>query len=516
MVVSFPFTGSLTPLVFISWVPLLLVEDSISRANYRSRKVFAHAYSTFFIYNLGTTFWVYFASGGGSILAFFLNTLLMAVVFYTFHITKKYVGSKEGYIALVIYWISFEYFHYNWPSSWPWLSLGNSFSIVPSWVQWYSYSGVLGGSLWVLIINLLVFRIYQNVLFNKETWRIQTPIIALAVLIFMVPMTISLSMYFSYEEKGRTFEVVAVQPNVDPYNEKFDTGVVGQLNKIFDLAEEKVTDSTDLIIAPETAISQAFVEEEFDRTASWSVIKQRKAKLDNVPLYIGASTWKYFDHRRSAATYKSNFEEIYYESYNTSLLIDSANNLEFVHKSKLVPGVETIPFADQFPFLKDWAIDLGDGASGMLGVEKEPKVFHMKGCTFAPVVCYESIFGEFVSRQVKKGAQLICVITNDGWWRDTPGYKQHMSFARLRAIENRRSVVRSANTGTSCFINQRGDVSQATDWWVPAVISGSVNLNDELSFYSNYGNVLGRSFSFVTFLLLLFTFVRRFKKKFGN
>ena len=124
------------------------------------------------------------------------------------------------------------------------------------------------------------------------------------------------------------------------------------------------------------------------------------------------------------------------------------------------------------------------------------------------------IYGEWVAQQCRSGADLIAIITNDGWWKDTPGYKQHVSFASLRAIENRRSIVRSANTGTSCFVNQRGDILQATNWWVEDAIRGNVQLNKEQTFYTKYGNVLGRSFSFASILILLFAFVKRFKKKY--
>ena len=83
------------------------------------------------------------------------------------------------------------------------------------------------------------------------------------------------------------------------------------------------------------------------------------------------------------------------------------------------------------------------------------------------------------------------IITNDGWWDDTPGYRQHQAYARLRAIEFRRSVARSANTGISCFINQRGEVQQATNWWVPTAIRQKINYNSELTFYARHGDFLG-------------------------
>lgn len=447
-------------------------------------------------------------------MAFIANTLIMALTFQLFHLTKKHVGKKEGYLSLPIYWISFEFLHYHWEASWTWLTIGNTFSAVPSWVQWYEYSGVLGGTLWVLLINLLVFRIYQNVIFKGETWRIQTPLVWLAAITFVVPMSISLTTYFSYTEKVNPVEIVIVQPNIDPYNEKFVSDVNNQVEKVMDLAKSKTTPTTDLVLAPETAISMGFEEKNFPAYTFHDIILEAKSEMFDVPICIGASTWKQFDKRRSRASFEVDGVPGFIESYNTSLLISENNQFYFIHKSKLVPGVEAIPFSNWFPYLEELAVDL-EGASGTLGIESEPKIFQTKKFKFAPVVCYESIYGGWVAAQCKRGAELICISTNDGWWKDTPGYKQHMSFARLRAIENRRSVARSANTGTSGFINQRGDVIAASDWWVPDALKKTVNLNNEQTFYMIYGDVLGRSLSFVSALLVLFTFVRRFKKRFS-
>lgn len=519
MVLSFPYTGSLTPLVFVSWIPLLLVEDSIHRNGYRPRKLFIHAYLTFFIYNIGTTWWVYYASAEGSIMAFVLNSLIMAIVFQLFHFTKRSLGRKEGYIALIIYWISFEYFHYNWESSWPWLTLGNTFSIRPTWIQWYDYTGALGGSMWILIINLMVFRIISNIYVLKETRRIQTPLFYVLGFFLFTPLIISITRYFTIEEKGNDYNVVAVQPNIDPYNEKFASDVFSQLDKLVDLAAKKVTDSTDLIVAPETAISMSFDENDLDRAYSYantvkSYFIAQGNKLHHKPICIGASTHRFFDKKNSYASFYLDNHGRYVENYNTSVLIDSSN-FAFIHKSKLVPGVEKIPFASSLPFLEDLSIDLG-GTTGTLGIEKEPMIFGLKDVWFAPVICYESAFGEFVSQQCRKGAEFICIITNDGWWKDTPGYKQHASFARLRAIENRRYVVRAANTGTSCFVNQRGDLLSATEWWVPDVISGTIKRNQEQTFYTRFGDFFGRSFSFVAVLLFLYSIVKRFKRYFSK
>ncbi len=521
MVLCFPFTGSITPLVFVAWIPLLFVESFISRQNYRSGKVFIHAYLAFFIYNIGTTWWVWNASQGGSLLAFLFNTLLMAITFYAFHLTKKYVGNKEGIIALVLYWIGFEYFHYDWESSWPWLTFGNVFSIHPSWIQWYSVSGALGGTFWVLVINLLLFRTVENVFLKKETWRIQTPLFYLAGAALIIPLTISLITYYNYEEKNDPIEAVLIQPNLDPNqpdektpSQKFGSNPLQQSLVMLQQAEELVTPKTDLILAPETAYWSELEEENIKSEQLYGLLTSAQSSLNNADILWGVSSSRVFD-KKSFVTQTPIGDGRFKESYNASLLITSDGEPSFIRKSKLVPGVEKVPFANVFPFMSDWAISM-DGTQVGYGVEGAPKIFTTEKFKLAPVICYESIFGGFVAEQCNLGAEVICIITNDGWWRDTPGYKQHASFASLRAIENRRSVLRSANTGTTCVINQRGDITQATKWMETTAIKATVNLNRNSTVYSEYGDVLGRSFGFVSIFLLLFTFVRRFKKLFSK
>lgn len=511
MVVSFPFTGSLFPLVFLAWVPLLLVESHIASTQMRSGKVFIHAYLTFLVYNIGTTWWIWNASPGGAVFAFVLNALLMALVFQLFHFAKKYMGNKEGYIALLFFWIAFEYLHYHWELSWPWLNLGNTFSRVPMLVQWYSYLGVLGGSLWILVVNLSIFKLIENVFVRKEAWRIQTPWIWGILIFIFLPISVSLIQYASYEELGKDTEIVVTQPNIDPYNDKFSGSIHEQLNEICDLADQKATDKTAFVLAPETALPFTFYEEEVERIIYYPYLVERKAKWPNASLLIGASTKRFFKHKFSRASKKIYGGPGYEEYYNSSMLINEYDRPSFVHKSKLVLGVEKVPFSNWFPFLEQFSINNG-GTSGTLGIEDESQVLKSNGIKFAPVVCYESIYGEFITEQCRKGAELIFIITNDGWWGDTPGYKQHMAMARLRAVENRKSVARSANTGTSCFINQRGDVLEQTPWWKRASLKATLKRNSYKTFFTQWGDVLGRIAGFISVLLVFLSFVKRFKK----
>src|SRR5207253_1586153 len=151
---------------------------------------------------------------------------------------------------------------------------------------------------------------------------------------------------------------------------------------------------------------------------------------------------------------------------------------------------EKMPYPRIFGFLEKYAISLG-GSSGSLGVENDRTVFQAQDKTIiATAICYESVYGGFLSRDMQQGAQLLFIITNDGWWANTPGYRQHMQYARLRAIEFRKSVARSANTGISCFINQRGDVLKKTEWWKPDAISEVLLKNKIKTFYARHGDYL--------------------------
>jgi apolipoprotein N-acyltransferase len=178
--------------------------------------------------------------------------------------------------------------------------------------------------------------------------------------------------------------------------------------------------------------------------------------------------------------------------------------VQFYHKTKLVPGAESLPFGDALSFLKPAFEHLG-GATGSYAGQKSPSVFYSQsGIGVTPVICYESIWGEWVAQSVRKGSQFIAVITNDGWWENTSGKDQHLEYAKLRAIETRRWVCRSANTGISAFINQRGDIVKQTKWWTRTAIKQDINLNSDLTFYVKYGDYIPKAICLVVFALLVF------------
>lgn len=493
--------------LFIGWVPFLLLEHEIATSTKprKSRRFFKYAYLTFFLWNLFTTYWVSYSTVPGGIAALVFNALFMSVPAMAFFWTKRAAGPKLGYLSLPVYWIAYEQFHLNWDLSWPWLVLGNGFASVPSWVQWYEYTGFLGGSAWIWLVNLLVFFAWQAPAKVRNQWV--APLVAI-----IIPLALSFWMGSQYQEKGEAAEVVVVQPNVDPYREKFEEGegyipFPQQLNNLIQLSEKQITPNTKFVVWPETSISNGVNwEETFESNPLRGLLQEFLQRHPGLELISGITTaQRYPDSTQKSETARFHPEVGYYDLFNAGLHLQPSGQFEFYHKSKLVPGVEKLPYPAVFKFLGPLAIDLG-GTVGGMGSQPERAVFrHAQNPQLgaAPVICYESIYGEYVSDYIRKGASAIFIFTNDGWWSDSPGHKQHLQYATLRAIETRRDVARSANTGISAFINQKGEITQRSGWWVPDALRGQVRFNQEQTFYTRYGEFIGHGTQWLSLVLVV-------------
>lgn len=508
---SWPAIGNQSYLIFFAWIPLLFLEKDLSKhlSRWRSLWIFGYSYFAFFVFNILTTWWIYYASDWGMAMAVICNSLFMATTFWLFHLCKKWIGEKQGYWGLIILWIGFEYLHLNWELSWTWLTMGNVFANDPEWIQWYEYTGVLGGSLLILFVNLMLFRSLNSFLAKKSR-----PFSAaiLAVIVLVVLFSTSYSTYHSYTQEGEAIEVVAIQPNIDPYNEKFH-GIPEseQIDRMVRLSLDQTNDKTRVILWPETAFPTPCWEHEFDYLYGVEEIRKIIREYPDVRVITGLlSTRLILEEKDLSPTSKKFRHGVgWYDNYNTAIEVEKDQEVELHHKSKLVLGVEKVPFLKHFPIMKRLSINLG-GSSGGYGEDGSPTVFfnNQDEQGIGPIICYESIYGEYVTEYVRKGAELLVIITNDGWWDDTPGYKQHLAYARLRAIETRRAIGRSANTGISGFINQRGDVFNTTDWWVVDSVSGALHFNDKITFYVQYGDYIGRTVGFLAPLFLLLAFVK--------
>jgi len=504
--------------LIVAFLPLLFVENYfyVNRNRLRSINLFLYSYLTFFTWNILSTWWIINATVAGMISAIIFNSLFMAIVFWLYHISKIKFGTKTGAFSLVFLWISFEYLHLNWELSWSWLNLGNGLAKNVRLIQWYEYTGILGGTFWIIACNIMLISSINNYQLNRlysGFWRK----LIITSLIIICPIIISLSIYYLYEEQHNPHQIVVIQPNIDPYNEKFN-GMPGeeQLKILLDLALQNADSNTEYIVGPETAIPTVIWENDIPYSNGYKSIHRFLSGFPDVKFVLGLSSGKVYRENETHSLTARKFEnaQIYYDLYNTAIQIDTGSSFQLYHKSKLVLGVEKMPFKKVLGFLDKFAADLG-GTTGSLGIQDQRTVFNSghDSIKIGTLICYESIFGEYVTEYVKNGADYLFVITNDGWWGDTPGYRQHLHYSQLRAVETRRSIARSANTGISCFIDQKGELIQPTHWWTRTAIKSSINANDKLTFYTRYGDYLGRISVIILGITLIYCTIFFFKNK---
>ena len=504
-----PFT---TPLLLIALVPLFIALDKISKTDLKKQgnRIFLTAGLTFLIWNSASIYWVYNAISAynGAIVAipvslipFGLGALLMTFAFWLYYRLGKYVNKKIAYLGLISFYIALEYLQQTWDLAFPWMTLGNGLAGMHQLAQWYEYTGIYGGSLWILASNILAFEAYKK--FKTQTGYLKFRTAGTWALVVVIPVIISLTKYFTATQKGTPSNVVVVQPNIDPYLKLTDITPAEQIKILTHLSDSIAQPNTEYFIWPETAIPNYADEDHIRSTPDFITLQNFLSKYKNGTLITGIESVKVYADKKTITAKYDDRQGFYFDNFNAAMQVENSPNVQFYHKSKLVPGVEKMPFPKVFSFLDGVFAQLGGTVGGWGWQEKPSVLYAQSGIGVAPVVCYESLWGDWIGQQVKDGAQFIAIITNDGWWGNTSGKDQHQMYAKLRAIETRRDIARSANTGISCFINQRGDATQSTKWWTRTALKGDINLNDEITFYVKSGDIIAKVLSLLAVLLTL-------------
>lgn len=502
-----------------AFIPLLCADAFATEL--KAKHFWTFPFLTFLLWNTATTFWVCNATMGGGIAAIVVNALIMTLIWGLFRLSKKNFHGALPYIFLALSWIAWERLYFSLDISWPWLTLGNAFAGSTRMIQWYEYTGTLGGSLWIWAVNLGFFGLIATG--SDGYWGIKGHAAMMGALLGVTvilagPMVFSKYLYDNYEEKSEgSIDVLIGQPNFDPYL-KFEAMTqaeqTGKMLKMFRDAAPEDSNAAILFIAPETFTSDIILNKP-EESATLQAIRSFLGGYGKSEMLFGASTYELFDTHAAPSILARPMGNGWEISHNSALMADAAGKLEIFHKSRLVVATELTPYPKLFVPLDDW-LSKKLGVSGLMGRcvgQDEISLLHFGNVPIGCAVCYESVYGEYCTGYVRKGAKALAVITNDAWWGNTPGYRQHLSYSRLRAIELRRDIARCGNTGISCFIDQRGDITSSTEWWQPAVLWNEIDLNSEETFFSRFGDITGRACTYLFLLLLLFCVVKLFTKR---
>ncbi|MDR1726194.1 MAG: apolipoprotein N-acyltransferase [Bacteroidales bacterium] len=504
--------------ILFAFIPLLLWENKIlskntyQHRNYSSSHIFLYSFISFAIFNLARGWWVAMSVWFAILLPVF-NATLMALVFTIYHYFRKAFSNKKKTILFFpLIWIMFENIHQSWDLNFPWFNLGNAFADMPAMVQWYEWLGASGGSLWILMVNTLlaitVISIHRNEMYLKY--------ILISGSVLFIPIITSLIMYWNYKPNTEyPVNVVILQPNLDPYHEQYRLTADSVCSLILNMAEKEADSATDYVIAPESCLQEFGNEDELQNIPTIKRIMAFNDAYPKLNWIAGMSSYKPLHGIKTDAARKKIVKDFngdiidtfYYECSNIAVQIGKMtqeNAITYRRKSYLTPTVEKMPFRKIFPFLESLSLDLG-GTVGTLATDSKIRCFQNTntGLTNGTLICYESVCGDLVRKFSLKGNDILFVITNDGWWGNTQGYRQHKSLSRLRAIENRRYICRSANTGVSCVIAPNGDILQQTPYWEQATLKAQVYAQKDKTFYAKHGAMVYRIVNIV-FLISLF------------
>ncbi len=504
----------------VGFVPLLFLIDKLE--NYK--QLFRYSYLAFFVFNLFTLYWV----GGwskeadpflmvGCILLILVHPLLFFLPMWFYMFVKRNVGSNFHLFVFPFVFVLFEYFRSTTELAFPWLTLGNTQTYFLEKIQFVEFTGVYGLSFVILVVNVLFYLAIKKFFEERKIFsKSSLKYFALAVLIYVLPDFYGVYVLKNEKSFDKEIKVGLIQPDINPWL-KWEGTLADQINLYLGVTKKIVEENPDveLVVYPETAITYYLLLSPYRYYLNWF-----KSEIDRLKIAVltGFPDAKFYDDASKAPPSSHLIKETgqRYDAFNAmGLFVPNFDKIQKYAKIILVPFGERLPYADTFHFLIEplqWGVGISNWAKG-----RDTTVFEMKTrkgevIKFSGVVCYESIYPSFVREFVKRGAQFLVVITNDSWYGNTSGPYQHFQYSILRAVENRKSIVRCANGGISGFIDPYGRVQKKTKFHEKTELADVIKLNDRKTFYTKYGDII----VYISLVVFAFSFAFTIFKKFKN
>ncbi len=507
--IPFPF------FLFFAMLPFIQVIYNSERLS----TLFKATYIWGFVVNLITLYWVGswsketdpFLMLSGGVLLFF-NPLTFFIPITAYYYATKILNKNYAIWLLPFFWVAYEYLYSITDFRFPWLSVGNSAAYFNLYIQIADIIGVSGLGFLIIITNIALYRYF--VIF-KTTKKIFNNYLIIILILVIFPMLYGTYKIFSFTESPKKVTVGLIQPNLNPWNKWQAGNTLEQLDLYLKLSDTVISKSAKILFFPETALPVYLLD---GRNINLVTRIKDYCDSNNVALITGMPHIIYYFGKSNIPKDAKLFKdvEVGYQSYNSVLqFLPNNNSANFYGKIMLVPFGEKVPLVEYIPYLGElikWEVGISSWNTGKdtvvfnTPIEINNKKYSVK---IAAVICIESIYSQFVSSFVKRGAELIAVVTNDSWYGNSSGPYQHQAISLLRAVENRRYVIRAANGGISCIVNPLGKTTIKTKMFTQTTITGKVGINNELTFYTKNPFI----FSTISLIIFIFVFVINIIKK---
>jgi len=478
----------------LAWVSLVPLLFAIQRENLLTSLYLG--FTTGFVSFLGILYWVIVAVHTyGRIHIIPSSLILLLLVVYVslylavFAFLLNFIRSRIQWDMVVVapfLWVSLEYVRSFFLTGFPWAALGYSQYMNLPFIQVGDITGVYGISFLILLVNSAIYDFISIMGRGERPPPLREGVVVLVILFVVFGYGVAqIKRVEKISSRQRKIKIGLAQGNIDQ-SIKWNTAYQEKTLRIYQkLSSILARQKPSIIIWPETATPFLFQSEE--RYQPW--VMEVPEKTDAYLLFGSPS----YDRVKGKVEY-----------YNSAYLLSPGKEIIGRYdKIHLVPFGEYVPFSKFLFFLGSLS------AVGNLSPGKLVQNLRFPSGDFGVLICYEIIFPNLCRKFVKEGAEFLVTITNDAWFGRTSAPHQHLSMATFRAIENRVSIARAANTGISAFIDAKGEIRQRSGLFTQETLVGQIGPRIEKTFYTRYGDVFALVSSAFALLLLLLAYFKR-------
>lgn len=497
---------SLLPLNFICLIPLFIIDKKTPS----NKHYLLIVYVILIIWNSVSLYWIFKINWSAAIILFLINPLIQLIPF----LILRHSNKSLKYLSFVCLWIGLEFIQQFGEFAFPYLSLGNSLANYPFLIQFYEYTGVLGGTLLILVINIILFLMLENYIIHKSIKKSILKFIPYLIIIITIPVIKGFDLNKKQLTSDNNIKVRAIHPYVNVRGEKYTLTNTELTNLYLNLSFiNNSKNDLDFLLWPETSIKDAGWMNNLNNNLSLSIIKDSLKEHPKTNIISGAVLYeatKKEEISNANIRYQKQ-SDVFYKTYNAVIGINKGgvNNLKV--KDKLVPVEEKIPYNGKLGILRKIAPSLGKYSFS--NRKSNQSVFKFNNVIISPLICFESLFSNYVAKTVNDGAQALFVIINEGWFDNQFASDQFTAFSKIRAVENNRWVVRASNYGTTSFINPNGIETKRLNSKEQGYIDQTIFLNKKKTIFNYFGIYLGYIFLVCSIIFILIPLLINLKLK---
>lgn len=500
-------------LSFVGIIPLLRVGELLADKSKSVLRFIGATYFTFILSSFIGAHWLFEISPMLYLIGLIVPLPIVIMVSLFPKVTKD-KGSFIGLAYFVSAWLVGEFLQSRFELSSPFFILGNILGVKPAIIQWYEFTGVFGGTLWILLMNVFLFNLFKLKLSNFKVF-IKNAIYS--ILIIALPVCYSLFLYNTYVEKGKRTQVMVMHPSTDCYDLKYQVNSEVLMGMYLDLVLPELTNEFEYLVFPETAITNGGWIDHLNTNNALNLYKEKTHDFKNLKLVTGSLNYEKIENVKSIPNFESlpyiHYSEennIWYYVYNAALQVEQGQNIQLRTKDRLVP------FQEKTPFPRVLGSKMAVGIDFQFSNRKTNQNVFVSSTKqkATAIICYESVFSDLFREYVKEGSEAFFIILNEGWYMNLEVAAQFQKVASIRAIETRRDVARSSNMGCSSFINQKGEVIESYAGFLPVVLTNNMLFNNSITFYVNNGNWIAAVSIFFILLSVFGFLISSIKKKY--